>query len=83
MSFGPQHETVDDGAGGTMIQANYAPKGKKSFRRHYNCQICGFTYPEDEVILDDSGAAYCLRFNHYEEIGKPTGGSFLHGGKED
>lgn len=83
MSFGPQYETVSDGAGGTMTQANYAAKGKKSFRRWYNCQICGFSYPEDEVALDDSGAAYCFRFNHDQEMGKPTGGSFLHGGTGD
>ncbi len=83
MSFGPQHEIVDDGDGGTMIQANYAPKGPKSWRRHYNCQICGFTYAEDEVALDDGGAAYCFRFNHDEEIGKPTGGSFLFGATDD
>ena len=83
MGFGPQHEWVDDGAGGTMLQANYATKGKFSWRRWYNCQICGFSYPEDEVILDDNGAAYCLRFNHYEEIGKPSGGSFKFGSSED
>ena len=83
MSFGPQYETVSDGAGGTMLQANYAPKGKFSFRRHYNCQICGFTYPEDEVVLDDSGAAYCLRFNHYEEIDKPSGGEMKFGSSGD
>lgn len=83
MSFGPQYETVSDGDGGTMLQCNYATKGPKSFRRHYNCQICGFTYPEDEVILDDSGAAYCLRFNHYLEIDKPTAGSLKFGGKDD
>ena len=80
MSFGPQYEEVDDGAGGKMIQANYATKGGYSFKRWYNCQICGLSYPEDEVILDDeSGAAYCLRFDHYLEIGKPSAGELEHG----
>ena len=82
MSFGPQHEWVDDGAGGTMLQANYATKGKFSWRKWHNCQICGFSYPEDEVVFDDSGTAYCLRFNHYEEIDKPSGGSFKFGSSE-
>jgi len=72
MAFGPQYEEVDDGAGGTMIQANYTSKGPASFRKWYNCQICGLSYPEDEVELDDSGAAYCYRFDHYLEIDKKS-----------
>ncbi len=83
MGFGPQHETVDDGAGGTMLLANYASKGPQSWRRWYNCQICGFSYAEDEVVIDDSGAAYCYRFKHYEEIGKPTAGRLKFGGSSD
>lgn len=67
MGFGPQHEEVSDGAGGTMVQANFATKGPHSFRRWYNCQICGLSYPEDEVVLY-GGVAYCIKFKHYEEI---------------
>jgi len=80
MGFGPEHEVVSDGAGGTMIQANFATGKGQSFRRWYNCQICGFSYPEDEVILEGD-AAYCLRFDHYLEIDKPTGGEMKFGGK--
>jgi len=73
MGFGPQHETVSDGAGGTMVQANYATGKGQSFKRWYNCQICGFSYPEDEVILD-GGLAYCLKFDHYLDIDKLSAG---------
>jgi len=54
------------GGSTTMIEAQFTPRGKQSWRRWYNCNICGLTYPEDEVRLI-GGAAYCVKFKHYLE----------------
>ena len=79
MGFGDQYEWVSDGDGGLMLQANYATGRRHSFRRWYNCQICGLSYPEDEVTLDEGGAAYCHKFHHDEEIGRPSAGEMKFG----
>jgi hypothetical protein len=54
------------GGSTTMIEAQFTPRGKQSWRRWYNCQICGLTFPEDEVRVIGE-AAYCIKFKHYLE----------------
>lgn len=58
-----------------MLEAQFAPKGRFSWRRHYVCQICGFTYPQDEVLVK-GGLAYCYRFSH-DQDSKREGGIHL------
>jgi hypothetical protein len=50
----------------TMIEAQFTPRGRQSWRRWYNCRICGLTFPEDEVRIVN-GAPYCIKFKHYLE----------------
>jgi len=52
-----------------MFEAQRATRGPYSFRKWYTCRICGFDFPEDQVVLR-GGAAYCIPYNHYYEIEK-------------
>ncbi len=69
------HHTVVTGTGydkdGTevsyeMYEAEFAVRKGHTFQRHYNCVICRFTYPRNEVVLR-RGKAFCIPRGHYKE----------------
>jgi hypothetical protein len=47
-----------------MLQAEFTTKGRHSFRKWYQCTVCTFSYPEDEIVFVN-GAPYCTRYKHY------------------
>lgn len=61
----PKHPDV--GTDVDMIEAQFTPKGRFSFKRHYNCAICGLTYRADKVVLR-GGTPYCIPLKHYRDI---------------
>ena len=71
-----------ESTGGTvstsMVWANYATRGPYTYRKWYNCTICGFDYPEDEVILR-GGLAYCLPRHDDEETSEVIQGRKRYG----
>jgi len=64
--------TLPNGDTVTMYEATEATRGSFGWQIWDTCLICGFDYPESEVIYVNGGA-YCTRFQHFRDI-PGTGG---------
>lgn len=51
----------------TMIEAQFATKGKQSFKKWDICMVCGFAYPKDQLVYI-KGAPYCIPQRDYEDV---------------
>jgi hypothetical protein len=61
-----QYTNTSELSSTTMVQAEFTAKGRHSWRKWYVCTICGFSFPEDQVVLI-GGAPYCTKYKHYED----------------
>ena len=69
-----EYRRVNPSSGSTtMIEAQFATRGKQSFSKWEVCPICGFSYKQSEMIKV-GGAFYCTRFNHYIDAKRESAG---------
>lgn len=59
-----QYSNTSELSSTNMVEVNFTSKGRHSWRRWYQCSICGFSFPEDQVVLV-GGAAYCTKYKHF------------------
>ena len=48
----------------TMLEAQFATRGKQSFTKWDICKICGFSFPVSQMRFVNN-APYCIKYKHY------------------